>query len=565
VTPAASNRTPLPSRTAFPLRFSTRLVWFSLLGGGLMLLPLGAILITAAGGETTADLWPHLFSNVLPRSLATTALLLTGVALLSGIIGVLSAWAVTQHEFTGRRWLDWLLILPLALPTYITAYAYVEVLGFQGPFQSLVRSVFGYQSLRDYWFPDVRSQGGAILIFSLVLYPYIYLSTRALFTIQAASIMEAARILGAAPGRLFWQIGLPMARPALAAGVTLVMLETLNDIGATQYLGIPTLTLSVYTTWLNRGSLAGAAQIACLLVLVIALLMLFEARLRGQKRFAIPVRQTRMLARRPLSTRTGYAVALGCLIPVIAGFVLPAGYLLLEVLQRGWLSQADSGLFKALLSTVIYSGLATAIALLLACGVVAALRFGRERWLKASARLAGLGYAVPGTVLALGLLVPFGLIDNLVANTARAWLGFSPGLLIMGSGAALVLAYVTRFLSVALSGLESGMARISPRMDEAGRSLGASPREVIETIHWPLARPALAAAALLVFVDCMKELPATLLLRPLNVETLATVVYGHAARGSFEDGALAALLIVIAGLYPVIRLARDGNPVVIPP
>jgi iron(III) transport system permease protein len=559
VTTTVANTTPLPSRTALPLRLSTRLVWFALSGAGLLLLPLGAILFTALGGEASAGLWPHLIANVLPRSLATTAVLLTGVALLSGTIGVLCAWAVTQYEFAGRRWLDWLLILPLALPTYITAYAYVEILGFQGPFQSLIRGLFGYHSLRDYWFPDVRSQGGAILIFSLVLYPYIYLSTRALFTIQAASIMEAARTLGAAPGRLFWQIGLPMARPALAAGVTLVLLETLNDIGATQYLGVPTLTLSVYTTWLNRGSLAGAAQIACLLVLVIALLMLFEARLRGQKRFAIPVRQARMLARRRLSTRTGYAVALGCLIPVIAGFVLPAGYLLIEVMQRGWLSQADSRLFKALLSTVIYSGLATAIAVLLACGVVAALRFGRERWLKAAARLAGMGYAVPGTVLALGLLVPFGLIDNLMANTTRAWLGFSPGLLIMGSGAALVLAYVTRFLSVALSGLESGMARISPRMDEAGRSLGASSREVIETIHWPLARPALAAAALLVFVDCMKELPATLLLRPLNVETLATVVYGHAARGSFEDGALAALLIVMAGLYPVIRLARAGE------
>jgi iron(III) transport system permease protein len=534
-------------------------MWLVLAGAMLILLPLLALLAMAAGGGADADLWRHLLANVLPRSLLTTVTLLAGVALLAGTIGVLTAWAVTQYDFAGRRWLEWLLILPLALPTYITAYIYVEILGFQGPFQSVLRSLFGYRSLRDYWFPDIRSQGGAILIFSLVLYPYVYLTTRALFTIQAASIMEAARTLGATPGRLFWRIGLPMARPALAAGVTLALLETLNDIGATQYLGVPTLTLSVYTTWLNRGSLAGAAQIATLLVALIVALMLVEARLRGQKRFAIPVRQARMVGRRRLAPGWGLAIALACLMPVILGFALPAGYLVLDVMQRGMASQADSTLFRALLSTVAYAGLATIGTVMLACGIVAALRFGRESWRGAAARLASLGYAVPGTVLALGLLVPFGFLDNAMASASRAWVGFNPGLVIIGSGGALILAYVIRFLSIAMSGIESGMARISPRMDEAGRSLGASSREVIETIHWPLARPALAAAALLVFVDCMKELPATLLLRPLNVETLATVVYGHAARGSFEDGALAALLIVIAGLYPVMRLARAGQ------
>lgn len=543
------------------LRLSTRLVWFAIGGAGLTLLPLAALVIMAATGEQEAGLWSHLLINVLPQAATSTGLLLIGTALLSGTIGILTAWVVTQYDFAGRNLLNWLLILPLALPTYITAYCYVEVLGFQGPFQTLLRTAFGYRSLRDYWFPDIRSLGGAIFVFSLVLYPYVYLTTRALFTVQAASIMEVARTLGATQKQVFWRIGLPMARPALAAGLTLVLLEALNDIGASQHLGVPTLTLSVYTTWLNRGSLAGASQIAVVLVMLIIALMLAESKLREQKRFAIPVRQARFLRRRALPRTTGAAVAAACLLPVLLGFVLPAGYLVADIFGRGVSGQMDDVLLKALLATILYAIMATAIAMTLAAGIIAALRFGRENWRSAAARISSLGYAVPGTVLALGLLVPIGLIDNAVASTLKHLTGYNPGLVLLGSGAALVMAYVIRFLSIAVSGIDSGMSRISPRMDEAARSLGSPVRDVISQIHWPLARPALAAAALLVFVDCMKELPVTLLLRPLNVETLSTVVYANAARGSFEDGAVAALLIIIAGLYPVIRLARAGDAV----
>lgn len=539
-------------------RPSTRLVYVALLGAGLVLLPVLALALTALSSQA-ASIWPHLAANVLPAALRDTGLLLLGVGLLCGLIGVGTAWLVTQFEFPGRRSLEWLLVLPLALPTYITAYVYVEVLGFQGPFQSALRALTGWRSLRDYWFPDPRNLPGAICIMAIVLYPYVYLSVRALFGLQAAAIVESARTLGAAPGRLFWRIGLPMARPALAAGLTLVLLETLNDIGASEYLGVRSLTLSIYTTWVNRNSLAGAAQIACVMLLLVVLLMGIEARLRGQRRFALPVRQPRAVGRVPLQGGRAAAAMLACALPVLFGALLPIGFLATEVLRRGLWQQLDGAMLRALFNALAFSALASGIVILLGVGIAAARRQGREPWLPALSRLASLGYAVPGTVLALGLLVPLAALDNVVADALRRWFGLNSGLLLIGSGAALVLAYVVRFLAIAVSGVESGLSRISPRIDDAARTLGASAPEVMRKMHWPLARPAVAAAALLVFVDCLKELPATLLLRPLNVETLATTVYGHASRGAFEDGALAGLLIVLAGLYPAVRLARAGG------
>jgi iron(III) transport system permease protein len=539
-------------------RPSTRLVYVALLGAGLVLLPVMALALTALSSQA-ASIWPHLAANVLPAALRDTGLLLLGVGLLCGLIGVGTAWLVTQFEFLGRRSLEWLLVLPLALPTYITAYVYVEVLGFQGPFQNALRALTGWRSLRDYWFPDPRNLPGAICIMAIVLYPYVYLSVRALFGLQAAAIVESARTLGAAPGRLFWRIGLPMARPALAAGLTLVLLETLNDIGASEYLGVRSLTLSIYTTWVNRNSLAGAAQIACVMLLLVVLLMGIEARLRGQRRFALPVRQPRAVGRVPLQGGRAAAATLACALPVLFGALLPIGFLATEVLRRGLWQQLDGAMLRALFNALVFSGLASGIVILLGIGIAAARRQGREPWLPALSRLASLGYAVPGTVLALGLLVPLAALDNVVADALRRWFGLNIGLLLIGSGAALVLAYVVRFLAIAVSGVESGLSRISPRIDDAARTLGASAPEVMRKMHWPLARPAVAAAALLVFVDCLKELPATLLLRPLNVETLATTVYGHASRGAFEDGALAGLLIVLAGLYPAVRLARAGG------
>lgn len=548
----------LARRPPSPWRPSTRFAFVALVAAGLVALPVLALAFTALSSQAAA-IWPHLVANVLPVASTNTALLLLGVGLLCALIGVGTAWLVTQYEFPGRRALEWLLVLPLALPTYITAYVYVEFLGFQGPLQGALRALTGWRTLRDYWFPDPRNLAGAICIMAIVLYPYVYLSVRALFGLQGAAIVEAARTLGASRARLFWRVGLPLARPALAAGLTLALLETLNDIGASEYLGVPTLTLSIYTTWINRGSLPGAAQIACIMLLVVVALIVAEARLRGQRRFALPVRQPRPVGRRPLSGPLALAAALACALPVLFGAVLPIGYLATEVLQRNLLQQLDVALLRNLANAVLLAALAAAIVVALGLGIVAAGRQGREPWLKPLSRAASLGYAVPGTVLALGLLVPLAAFDNALADAATALFGVNPGLLLIGSGAALVVAYVVRFLAIAISGIESGLSRVSPRIDDAARALGASRSEVLQRLHWPLARPAIAAAALLVFVDSLKELPATLLLRPLNLDTLATIVYGHASRGAFEDGALAALLIVLAGLYPAIVLARTGH------
>ena len=549
---------PANGRPSHLWRPSTRLALLAALAAALVVLPVLSLGLTALSREALA-VWPHLTANVLPAALGDTLLLLAGVAVFCGIVGVGTAWLVTQHEFPGRKSLEWLLVLPLAMPTYITAYVYVEILGFQGPLQSLFRALTGYRSLRDYWFPDPRNLTGAILILGLVLYPYVYLSVRALFGMQSAAIVESARTLGASRWTLFRRVALPMARPALAAGLTLALLETLNDIGASEYLGVRSLTLSVYTTWLNRSSLPGAAQIACVMLLVVVGLILVEMQSRGARRFSLPVKRLRPVGRSALPRGAAWAATAACALPVLLGAILPLAFLFGEFLRRDLIAQADAAMLRSLANTLAISAAATAIVVAVGVGVAAAVRLGREPWLPAVARLASLGYALPGTVLALGLLVPLAAFDNLVADASRAVFGASPGLLLLGSGAALVIAYLVRFLSIALAGTQSGLARISPRIDDAARSLGAGRRELLRRLHWPLTRPAIAAAALLVFVDCMKELPMTLLLRPLNFETLATQVYGHASRGVFEDGALAALLIVLIGIYPAIMLARAGN------
>ncbi|CAM5768098.1 ABC transporter permease [Bosea minatitlanensis] len=546
----------LSRRPSFPWRPSTRLAYATLLGAALILLPLAALVGSALSLRQAAEIWPHLAAHVLPTALIQTGLLLAGVGALSAAIGVGAAWLVTQSEFPGRGALEWLLALPLALPTYITAYIYVEFMGFNGPLQGALRAATGWRSLREYWFPEPRSLPGAIVIMALVLYPYVYLSVRALFVVQSAAIIDAARTLGAGRGRLFRHVGLPLARPALAAGLILVLLETLNDIGASEYLGIRTLTLSIYTTWLNRGSLAGASQIACVMLLLVFALLLGEARLRERRGFAISAQPGRIAARRRLGRGAGMLAALACLLPVLLGAVLPVGFLIAETLRLQRLAGLDPALLGQLGNALLLAMAASLIVLALGFGIAAAARRGQERFLRLLARFAGLGYAVPGTVLALGVLIPVAAIDNLVADTLRRWFGREVGLVLIGSGAALLVAYAARFLAIGINGIESGLARIPRRVDDAARSLGAGGGVLLRQFYWPLARPAIATAGLLVFVDVLKELPATLLLRPLGVETLATTVYGHASRGVFEEGAPAALLIVLAGLVPALILAR---------
>ena len=441
------------------------------------------------------------------------------------------------------------------------AYVYADILDAFGPVQSALRAIFGWRSAADYWFPNVRSLGGAIFVIGFVLYPYVYLAARAMFQTQGAQYAEAARVLGARPWALALRITLPLARPAIAVGLALALLETLNDIGASEYLGVPTLTLSIFTTWLNRGSLAGAAQMACFMLVIVALLIALEryGRRRPSVRGAHPSgRAFRRRASGSRDRRAGSRPWL-CFVPVVLGFLLPAGYLLREVIGRGLLAGFDPELMRHAATTVALASTATAIVLVLGFTAVAALRYLRTTAIAASVNVAGIGYAIPGTVLALGLLSPLVLVDEAINAVTRLFGGSGTGLLLAGSVAAVVIAYVIRFLAIAIGFAQAGFARIATEFDDIARMLGAGPGTLARTIHLPLARPAMWGAALLVFVDCLKELPATLLLRPLNVETLSTYIYQFATRGSFEEGSLAALIIVAVGILPVIYITRSAE------
>ncbi|MDR8731114.1 ABC transporter permease [Burkholderia pseudomultivorans] len=516
-----------------------------------------AVLVAAAFGADLAH-WRHLAEFVLPQALANTLLLLAGVGAIVSVVGTGCAWLVTAYDFPGRRMLSWALLLPLAVPTYIVAFAYLDLLHPIGPVQGAIRWLLGFDSPRQFRLPDLRSLPGAVFVLGFVLYPYVYLSTRAMFVTQSASLLEAARTLGAGRIATFWRVVVPLARPAIAVGVSLALLETLNDIGASEFLGVQTLTVSVYTTWITRSDLAGAAQIALAMLAIVVGMIALERYGRRRQRYAHG-RRMRPIAPRRLTGAAAWSAAVLGWLPVLLGFGAPAAYLAVETGKRLHLVGGVSAqLLTGLANTLTIATAATVATL--ACGLVVAWAARAQRDsaragpARVAARVASLGYAVPGTVLAIGLLIPLAAIDRLLG----AALG-RDGLLLMGSAAALVIAYTVRFLAISAGSIEAGLARIPPSLEQAARSLGETAGGTLRRVHLPLLRPALTTSALLVFVDAMKELPATLLLRPLNFDTLATWLYAEAARGTYEEGAVAAFAIVLAGLAPVILLARTRH------
>ena len=527
----------------------------------LVLAPIASLIVAAAGGS--AGVWQELIAYVLPAAVRDTLTLLAGVAALTITIGAGAAWLTTAYEFPGRKVLDWALLLPLSVPTYIIAYAYLDILHPVGPVQTALRALLDIDSPRDFRLPDVRSMFGCIALLGFVLYPYVYLATRAMFLMQTANLIDAARTLGVGRGGVFLRVAVPLARPAIVVGLTLALLEALNDIGASEFLGVRTLTVSIYTTWVTRSDLAGAAQIAVAMLAVVLGLVLTERRARRQRRYANDAQHPRPLTPHRLRGWRGIAALAAGASPVAIGFVVPVVYLVDAAIERIDFAGLSPAVITETLTTLAISVVATALAMAAGVIVTYAVRVTRGGSAEALARAASLGYAVPGTVLAIGLLpVVTGLEAGLDAATQRIF-GFSSGLVFLGTGAAVVYAYVARFLAVAAGGVEAGFSRISPSLDDAARTLGQTASGRLRRIHLPLTRPALATAALLVFVDCMKELPATLLLRPLGVETLATHLYGEAVRGTYEDAAIAALLIVLVGLVPVVvlaRVSRTGAP-----
>ena len=542
---------PLAARWGRGLDVSPGWLLFVVAVAAVMALPLVTIVVLSFSARESA--WPHLIRTVLPGALADTGLLLAGVGALTLLFGTGTAWLVTMYRFPGRSLLDRLLVLPLAMPTYITAYCYVELLDFSGPVQRGLRAAFGWHTVKDYWFPEVRTLGGAVLVLSAVLYPYVYLSARASFVQQSICVLEVARTLGRTSVGAFWSVALPLARPALAAGLALTLMECLNDLGAVQYLGVSTLTVSIYATWLQRSSLAGAAQIALVALLVVVALLAVERAARGRSQFHHTTARYRSIPFSDLEGWRGYAAALVCCIPVVAGFAAPFAVLVAQASAH--LSDAlASGFWRAIRNSIGIAALAAATTVALGLGLAYAGRRAPNALTRLVVRAGSLGYAVPGTVLAIGLLIPLAALDNHIDAALRSFFGVSSGLLMSGSLFVIVLAYTIRFLAVSLGALEAGFERLSPNLDAVARTLGETAFSALRRVHMPLLVPALGSAALLVFVDGMKELPATLLLRPFNFETLATLVYSYAALEQFENGALGALSIVVIGLVPVLLL-----------
>lgn len=520
----------------------------------LVVLPVAALGVAAAG--PSAGLWPHLAAYVLPQAARDTAILLAGVGAVTIVVGAGTAWLVSATDFPGRKWLDWALLLPLAMPTYIIAYAYLDLLHPVGPVQSFIREAAGIVNPGDLRLPDPRSMTGCILLMGFALYPYVYLTTRALFLMQSAGLIEAAQTLGASRWGVFFRVALPLARPALAVGASLALMEALNDVGASEFLGVRTLTVAVYTTFVTRSDLAGAAQIALFMLAVVVLLVGAERWFRRRLAYATAAQRPRRLQPRKPSAGLQALAFVATAIPVLIGFAIPALHLALAAWRRFSFAGFSPSLLEAAANTFLLSAIAAALTVALGLILAYFVRSSAGVFARGVFRTASLGYAIPGTVLAIGLLGPMGAADRMLNALTDSLFGVTVGLVFLASGAALVYAYVARFLAISAGGIDAGFSRISPSLDHAALTLGENTYGVLRRVHLPLLRPVIGAAAMLVFVDCMKELSATLLLRPLNFETLATLLYGEAARGTYEDGSLAALAIVVLGIVPVAVLAK---------
>ncbi len=552
-------KTPAPASTRPPARPALRLPrldpWSlgAALIAALVLVPILAVVWM--GFFPTENIWPHLLATTLPRYFRTTVILMLSVGLLAGAVGTGAAWLVTMYRFPGRRWLQWALFLPLAIPAYVGAYALVDFLEYAGPVQRTLRAVFGWQSARDYAFPEVRSLGAAIVVLSAALYPYVYLLARAAFREQSGGTYEVARALGAGPWRRFFRVGLPLARPAVAAGMAVAMMETVNDFGTVNYFAVQTLTTGIFTVWLEQFNAGGAAQIALVILGLVLMLALLERAGRRGLRFHRIARQTRPVTPEPLLGARGWLATGLCLVPFVMGFVLPIGVIGSHAASssEGW---ADPGLIRAAINTVLTGGIAALITVAAGLFMVYGVRLSGRQLPRLLLPVTTIGYAAPGAVLAVGVLIPLAAADHKLADGILALTGSDPGLILTGSAFAVVYAWGVRFFAIAQSAADGAMGRVSPSLPMAARSLGRTRRGVLSSVYLPLIRGSVGTALLLVFVDCVKELPATLILRPFGFDTLATRTYEKASLENLTDAAPAALMVSAVGLAAVVLLAR---------
>ena len=519
----------------------------------LIALPIAQVassLLTPSG-----DTWRHLADTVLAEYVVNTLWLLAGVCAGVLLLGVPTAWLVSTYRFTGRAWLEWALVLPLAMPAYVIAYAYTDALQFAGPVQGWLRELTGWRA-REYWFPDIRSLGGAIVLFTLVLYPYVYLTARAAFLQQTLNTLEAARLLGYGTWGSVWRIMLPLARPGIVAGTALALMETLADFGTVAYFGIPTFSTGIYRAWFSLGDKNAAAQLSAFMLVFVIGILLAERISRGRAR--VHGGQRRAPAYRLHGWRAALAL-LVCVLPVLLGFAIPALMLCKMALAEGdaQFGPRFIGLVRNSFLLASVTALVAVLAALLIGYAGRGIAAGRGWLLRALTRVCGMGYALPGSVVAVGVLVPVARLDNAVSSWLQQHLGWSAGLLLTGGIAALVYAYLVRFLGVALQTVNAGLVKITPGMDAASRSLGHGPGATLRRVHLPMLRGSLLTAALIVFVDVMKELPATFVMRPFNFDTLAVQAYNLASDERLAEAATASLVIVAVGLLPVILLSRS--------
>ncbi|MFW6027349.1 MAG: ABC transporter permease [bacterium] len=483
-----------------------------------------------------------------------TLWMMLGVGAITAVVGTGTAWLVVMCRFPGRRILQWALILPLAAPAYVLAYAYTDFLQHAGPVQTWLREATGWGP-RAYWFPEIRSLGGAILVFSSVFFPYVYLLARAAFVNQSACMLEVGRSLGAGPWTLFARVGLPLARPALAAGVALALMETLADFGTVSHFGVQTFTTGIYKAWFSHGDRVLAAQLSTLLLGVALVLLAFEKISRAGRGFGDGRARFTHLPRYHLGARDSVLAIGACLVPLTLGFLLPVGILIALAMEAGHSVLAPRYVTLAANSFTL-AGLAAGMAVVLALVLAYAHRMRPTPATCTAVHVASLGYAVPGSVIAVGILIPLAGFDNALDAMMRDVVGVSTGLVFTGSIAALLYAYLVRFMTVSVQTVDSSLTQVTPSMDAAARSLGASARRALMTVHVPIIRAGVLTAALIVFVDVMKELPATLIVRPFNFDTLAIQAYRLASDERLAEASTASLAIVAVGLLPIILLSR---------
>lgn len=532
--------------------FSWFNAWFVGIALGCLILaaPVGLIFVSVFFPQT--EIWQHLYSTVLSDYIVNSLLLAFGVGVLVIVVGTALAWCIARYEFTGRKQLQWLILLPLAMPAYIIAYSYTGLLDFAGPIQTLLRETFHWQ-YGDYYFPEIRSLSGAIIMLSLVLYPYVYMLARTAFSEQPASLEEVSRSLGVSSTQHLFKVVLPLARPAILMGAALAMMEAFADYGTVQYFGLSTFTTGIFRTWFGLGNGIAAAQLAAMLTSFVLLLLVFEYLSRRKIRYYFQGQKTQQVNRKKLTGSKAFWVPLLCAIPMFLGFIIPVVQLVNWALIT-YPEQLNSEFGLLLWNSFYLAAIAAITVVILALLFAYGKRLNANKPIQFLVALVNLGYAVPGTVIAIGAMISLSWLDIEINAITENWFDVSVGLVFSGSLFALILVYSSRFLAVAMHNIDTGLARVKPSMDDAARSLGHKPLQVLRKIHLPLMKTSVLSALLLVFVDVLKELPATLILRPFNFNTLAVRAFELASDERLMDAALPALAIVCVGILPVILL-----------